>query len=467
MTELINSEIEAYFLGACMVNSEVFENSILSTTDFGTVDHQLIYAAIATVYEVCRQTDPVLIADRLKKDGEINRVGGSNRIYEMQTVVVETESAVEYAKEIKRLSTKRKIAGMMATSLADMKELDSDPEAIVAKMDLDLQQLQFEQQQLESYTALELSKMEIEPVKWFIPGFLPSGLTILAGPPKIGKSFFCWNMALAVAFGGIAFSSVIIPEAHNVSYLSLEDPPALLQDRLALMSNNEMPLPNNLHIINDMQGHKFDAVGLKRIGEHLDETGSTLLVVDTWKHVTPDINVKGTSYDIDYAALIPVQQFAQRRNIGIVLVTHTRKAVDIDNAFNMIQGSVGMQAGCDTMMMLSHDSGSKTLHLSGRRIESDQFAFTIDQGIWKLEGDAQEYHGSELKKEILALLKEVGSVGISTSDIIDATGKNDKTVRSTLRRMVKNSEVDQPKKRGDYFYKDEDEDVDEQIEVDL
>ncbi|MYC77416.1 hypothetical protein F4X10_16760 [Candidatus Poribacteria bacterium] len=47
----------------------------------------------------------------------------------------------------------------------------------------------FEQEKLESYTALELSKMEIEPVKWFIPEFLPSGLTILAGPPKIGKSF--------------------------------------------------------------------------------------------------------------------------------------------------------------------------------------------------------------------------------------------------------------------------------------
>ena len=461
MTELINTEIESYFLGACMVNSKVYEDSILSTTDFGTLDHQLIYAAIATVYEECQKTGPVLIADRLKKDGEINRVGGSNIIYEMQAVIVETESAAEYAKEIKRLSTKRKIAGMMATSLADMKELDSDPEAIIAKMDLDLQQLQFENQQLESYTALELSKMEIEPVKWFIPGFLPSGVTILAGPPKIGKSFFCWNMALAVAFGGIAFSNVIIPEAHNVSYLSLEDPPALLQDRLALMSDDTNLLPNNLHIINDMQGHKFDAVGLKRIGEHLDETGSTLLVVDTWKHVTPDINVKGTSYDIDYAALIPVQQFAQRRNIGIVLVTHTRKAVDIDNAFNMIQGSVGMQAGCDTMMMLSHDSGSKTLHLSGRRIQSDQFAFTIDEGIWKLEGDAKDYHISELRSDILSLLKEVGEIGMSTADISDALGKKDSNVRQVLRRMVKDGQIRQPKKRGDYFFKEEDDDDDD------
>ena len=92
-TELFNPEIERYFLGSCFVDPKVYEDSILSTTDFGTVDHQLIYAAIATVYEECRSSDPVLIADRLKKDGEINRVDGSNIIYEMQTVVVETESA--------------------------------------------------------------------------------------------------------------------------------------------------------------------------------------------------------------------------------------------------------------------------------------------------------------------------------------------------------------------------------------
>ena len=242
-------------------------------------------------------------------------------------------------------------------------------------------------------------------------------------------------MALAVAHGGTAFSSVVIPEVRNVSYLSVEDPPALLKDRLAIISQGE-DLPNNLHIIDDMQGKKLDAVGLKMLAQHLDEKGSEMLIVDTWMHVLPETDVKGTSYDIDYNVLIPIQKFAHRRNMAVILVTHTRKAADIDNVFNQIQGSVGMQAACDTLMLLSHDSGSKTLHLSGRRIQSDQFAFTIDGGIWRLEGNAQEYHGSELKREILAVLREAGDMGLSTGDIIDMTGKHDKTVRSTLRRMV-------------------------------
>lgn len=455
METLINREFEVTFLGACLVDATVFVDSNLSVNDFGTVDHQLIYRAIATVHEECGKTDPLLVADYLKQQGDLNRAGGHEVIYELQAPIVETESAPFYAKEIRRLSTKRRICAIMSASIAEVKALESDPERIVASVEQDFANLQFEQQHLESYTALELSKMKIEPVKWFIPGFLPSGLTILAGPPKIGKSFFCWNIALAVAHGGTAFSKVIIPEKHNVSYLSLEDPPALLKDRLSMMSDETEAMPGNLHIINDMQGKKLDPVGLKLLDQHLDKTASELLVVDTWMHVSPDLNVKGTAYDIDYNALIPIQKFAHRRNMAVVLVTHTRKAADIDNVFNQIQGSVGMQAACDTLMMLSHDSGSKTLHLSGRRIESNQFAFTIDEGIWKLEGGAEEYHRSELQRNIISLLREAGNIGLSARDIIDATGKNDKTVYSTLRRMVINNEIDQPKKRGDYFHRDD------------
>ena len=142
--------------------------------------------------------------------------------------------------------------------------------------------------------------------------------------------------------------------------------------------------------------------------------------------------------------------------MGIVLVTHTRKAADIDNVFNQIQGSVGMQASCDTLMMLSHDSGAKTLHLSGRRIPTDQFALTIDNGIWQLEGNAQEYQRSELRKKIIDILKEAGDNGLSIDDFEELTDKNRNTLKSVLRRMVNDGEILQPKKRGDYFHKDDD-----------
>ena len=190
MDNLFNPEFEKYFLGSCMIDPQVFVDSNLSTDDFGTVDHQCIYAAIATVHEECGKTDPLLVADELKKSGDLNRAGGMETIYNLQAVVTETESAIEYAKEIRQLSMRRKIATMMATSRAQIMEIDTEPEAVIAKLEQDLADLQFQQQELEYYSAVELSEMEIEPVKWFVPGFLPSGLTILSGPPKNRKIVF-------------------------------------------------------------------------------------------------------------------------------------------------------------------------------------------------------------------------------------------------------------------------------------
>lgn len=460
---LMNKDFEKAFLGACLVDVNIFNESILAVTDFVTVDHQLIYKSISDVHADTGTTDPVLIAKRLNEQGELGRVGGIDYIYELQAPIVETDSAIHYAREIKQLSTKRRICAIAQKAISAAEAVDSDAEQVAAQIELNLKQLEFEQQRLDSYTVLELSKMEIEPVKWFIPDFLPSGLTILAGPPKIGKSFFCWNIALSVATGGCAFSSINLEKKHNVTYLSLEDLDALLKERLELISPHIKP--SNLHIVHDLHHKKLDAVGLKMIESHLDETNSELLIIDTWKHVAPKLETKGTSYDDDYEALIPIQQLANRRNMGIVLVTHTRKAVDLDNAFNQIQGSVGVQASCDTLMMLSHDSGTKTLHLSGRRIRANQFALTVEDGIWQLEGKADDYHKSELRKEIVALLFEAGNEGLSAGDLIDLTGKSDNNVRLTLRRMVKSGDIHQPQKRCNYFHNNNDESEEDDIEL--
>ena len=454
---LFDKELEQSFIGMCMVNSQIIREFPLSVSDFGTVDHRLIYESIVNVHEDHGKVDALLVAKQLQSIGELNRVGGSEYIYELQSVIVETDNAAMYATEILKLSARRKIYSLVHKAAKQAEDLSVDAEKVVAELQLQLNDVYFEQRKLESYTAKELANIEIPPVKWFIPNLLSSGLTILAGPPKIGKSYFCWNIALAVAQGGMVFSEIELEKKHNVTYLSLEDSSGLLKGRLEQLSDYSA---SNLHIIHDMQLKKFDAVGLKMLQQHIETTASDLVIVDTWAHVCPQVDIKGTAYDIDYNTLIPVQKFAEQHNIGIILVTHTRKAVDIDNAFNRIQGSTGMQAGCDTLMMLSHDSGSKTLHVTGRRIPAEQYAFTVDEsGLWCLEGNAQDYRQGELRKEITQLLLESGDEGLATGDIIDLTGKPNPTIRSTLRRMVKDGQIEQPKIRSNYYAKKDDDDT--------
>ena len=456
MENLINTEMEKQFLGACMLDPCIFEESTLSVEDFGTVDHQCIYKAIAIVYEEKKIVDPLLVADILKKQNEINRVGGAGYIYELQAVITETESAKFYVDEIKNLSLKRKYIAELEKAKTEMKQLDTDPQAVMSKVFEFTEKLQPNSQSLEYITHAELENIEFPEVKWLIPDFLPSGLTVLAGPAKIGKSLLCLNMAIAICTGGVAFSNretLRIPQQRNVTYIELENGKALVKDRLRKLSPDTIT-PLMIIDKSDMGETVFDAAGLKRIEKHVRETRTELLIVDTWQHVAPDTEVKGTSYNMDYKALIPVQKFALDMNIAIIIVTHTRKAADLDNPFNQIQGSSGMQAGCDTMMMLSHDSGSKTLHMIGRRIPSEQYAFTIDEnGLWILQGEAQEYYGSELNAAIIEHLEDAADYGLSIRDIIDLTGEKDNTVRSSVFRLLKNDQIIQKRKRGRYFAK--------------
>jgi RecA-family ATPase len=59
--------------------------------------------------------------------------------------------------------------------------------------------MDWENLKLKLINASDLEKKLIPPTNWAIEGFLPEGLTILAGAPKSGKSLLALNLALALS----------------------------------------------------------------------------------------------------------------------------------------------------------------------------------------------------------------------------------------------------------------------------
>src|SRR5262249_563219 len=78
-------------------------------------------------------------------------------------------------------------------------------------------------------TALE-GKTSTAP-KFAVPGLVPHGLSILAGRPKIGKSWLALALADSVSRGALALGN-IATERGPVLYLGLEDNLRRLQQRL-------------------------------------------------------------------------------------------------------------------------------------------------------------------------------------------------------------------------------------------
>jgi hypothetical protein len=80
-------------------------------------------------------------------------------------------------------------------------------------------------------SARELLAIELPPVAWAIPDILPAGVSLLAGKPKLGKSWLALSVCEAIAVGGVALGVKHVEKGETL-YLALEDNRRRLQQRL-------------------------------------------------------------------------------------------------------------------------------------------------------------------------------------------------------------------------------------------
>ena len=103
-------------------------------------------------------------------------------------------------------------------------------------------------EQVQILSAKALVQKDFPKTKWVVDDLLPEGLTILAGAPKIGKSFFCLNLALAVSQAGTFLSGYKVSKPKSVLYFALDnDPQRQIQSRLKMIQP-DVSLPENVQL---------------------------------------------------------------------------------------------------------------------------------------------------------------------------------------------------------------------------
>ena len=108
-----------------------------------------------------------------------------------------------------------------------------------------------------------------------IEGLLPAGTYLLAGAPKIGKSFLVLQMAYQVSMGEpfLGFSS----RQGTVLYLALEDTYERLQKRLSQMTDSDSPKLKLSVISETLEEDLTERLRLFL----LHEADTVLIVIDT------------------------------------------------------------------------------------------------------------------------------------------------------------------------------------------
>jgi hypothetical protein len=303
------------------------------------------------------------------------------------------------------------------------------------------------------FTAAELVRQDFPEPTWIVPGILPEGFAILAGQPKLGKSWLALGLSIAVATGGRALGQIPVDKG-DVLLLALEDGERRLKKRLLSCLCGSVA-PDNLHIRTEWP--RLDQGGLSLLHAWMGEHPATrLIVIDTLAKVRPGAS-KGkdsrSMYDADYDVISSLKQVADAYNIALVCITHLRKAESSD-PLERITGSMGVSGSADTILLLSRSRGraDASLYCTGRDFDETELALRFDPTItsWTVMGNAKEYARSQEQLQVIEILKDYGKP-MSLKDISERIGKKKPVIHRLLTSLLKDNIIIQTG-RGLYFY---------------
>ncbi len=235
--------------------------------------------------------------------------------------------------------------------------------------------------QLQTIDADTLMSVPLPVTKFIVAGLLPEGLHILAGSPKIGKSWLALWICLRVSKGEPVWE--LSTMRGTVLYLCLEDSYARIQSRLFQITDDA---PDTLHFANlsSSIGDGLENQVESFLNAHPD---TNLIVIDTLQKIR-DIVPENNSYANDYRDLSALKNLADEHHIAILLIHHLRKMKD-DDPMNMISGTTGISGATDSNFVLKRKDRASPyaeLHCTGRDIESCvlELSFQKETHTWAL-----------------------------------------------------------------------------------
>ena len=156
----------------------------------------------------------------------------------------------------------------------------------------------------------------LQPPNFVVDTLLAQGLHILAGSPKVGKSWLALWLAVTVAKGEPVWN--MSTKQGTTLYLCLEDSVLRIQNRLFEITEDA---PDSVHFCTEcaLIGQGLEEQVGAFVAAHPD---TVLVIIDTLQMVRP---VHDATYANDYRDLSVLKRLADKHGIAILLIHHLRK----------------------------------------------------------------------------------------------------------------------------------------------
>lgn len=303
--------------------------------------------------------------------------------------------------------------------------------------------------QSKRWTVQELLNTHFPEPKWAIPGLLPEGLIILAGRPKVGKSWLALQMAGAIGSGGQLLGRQV--EQAPALYIALEDNARRLQRRLVRQG-----------ISPDAQTHfrtnwpPLDDGGIDELTLAIQQEGYRFVSIDT---VARSIKFADQQKEDDMTNLLgPLQHLAIDSGTTILLVDHHRKGNGNSKSENSdpideIFGSTAKTGVADAVMGLFRNNGqhSFTLKTRGRDVEEQELTLELDAPTctWRAVG-SNGLRDESNRGRVLNAIPALVSQGETpyTKSIAEHLGMDEGNVSRELAELTATGQVVKGQKEG-------------------
>ncbi len=293
----------------------------------------------------------------------------------------------------------------------------------------------------DGYTFDELTKLKLPEPKWVVPGLLPQGLCILAGKPKVGKSWLALDLSVSIATGTQTLGKFETNKS-DLLHLSLEDTPQQFKKRLqSVLAGGIKPPKNALFFDTWPNAENHGLIALKR---KLDENENiSFVVIDTLAKIRQANKKGGNLYQEDYNAIGALKAIADDYGICLLVIHHLRKSKG-DDPMDEISGSTGISGAADTLMVIKRKLGTNdgVLYVSGRNVEEQEIAMVFNKRNkkWIALGDPRFQNLSNERKTVVDYLRsEDKPVGIK--EISRHTKAKESATRKLLHDMVYDEEI--------------------------
>ncbi|KZE13437.1 hypothetical protein AVT10_15575 [Sphingomonas hankookensis] len=288
-------------------------------------------------------------------------------------------------------------------------------------------------------TARDLMQKDFPPVTWIVPNIAPEGLTILAGAPKVGKSWLALGIAVAVAEGTETLGGIKC-DRGRVLYLALEDNQRRLAGRMRMMGKALGPEKLDLMTEWPMVGEGCVEEMEIWADSHPD---ARLIVVDVFAKVKSSKGGSKPQYELDYKDVSALQHFAIERGLGLILVHHTRK-MESDDPFDSVSGTRGLTGSADSTIVLTKGFGNENSGLYGRGRDIEEFEKTVlfDRTTcqWRIAGNIIAPAATPEQQAILDVLSDADEP-MAAGDIARAVGKSSSNTSQLLTKLIEGGRV--------------------------